>query len=122
METEASEDHLAPVEREWSGQIKVRIYKSKSLRHYANDFPGLRINRDVSSNDRPVSTETPLPIPVAQHYPYRTVRYLIHLREPTPDCRGHAKCLEHAIAYRNRPHLFGLRHARDVSSTSDPDA
>ena len=122
MEPEARENHLAPVEGKWHGQIEVRINKSKSLRHYANDFPGLRINRDISPNHRPVSTEPPLPIPVAQHHSSRTIRHLIRLREPTSNCRRHAQRLEHTIAHRNRAHLFRLRHARDVRRTSDPDA
>ena len=122
VEPEARENRLAPVERQWRSQIEIRINKSKSLWHYTHDFPCLRINHDVASKYPPISAEPPLPIPVAQHYPTRTVRHLIDLREPTPNRRRHTKRLEYAIAHSNRAHLFRLGHARDVRRTSDPHA
>ena len=75
--SESRQNQLTPIELERHDYIEVRIGESKPFRHHAHNFPGPRIHQDVTPNRAPVSSEPPLPISVAQHYPLRAARNLV---------------------------------------------
>ena len=106
--SESRENQLRAIELERHDYIEIRIDKSKSPRHHANNFPGPRIHQDVTANHRAVSAEAPLPIRIAQHHSLRTARNLILFGEPAADFRGNAERLEHAVAHVHDAHLLRL--------------
>ena len=73
---------------------KVVIDNPKTARHHADDLTGLRIELDAAPDYAAITSETPLPIAVAQHDAARAVRILIGLRQPAAEapeeCRASA--------------------------------
>src|SRR5689334_17799193 len=111
MESEARERQVETVEGQWCGQVEVRVYEAKSFWHDTNDFARLRIDHDVSPDDRGVSTKPSLPISIAQNRTSRTLWFLIDWREPASERRAYRKRLENAIAHRDGADLFWFGYA-----------
>ena len=74
LETETSQVLLVAVKGERRNHIEIGIHQLESLRHDADDFPRLRIDRNAAPDHGSVSAEAALPIAVAEHDSFRTMR------------------------------------------------
>ena len=75
--TEAGQNNFSAIKGEWSKQIKVGVLDAEAWRHHAHDLASDGIDMNRTPEDGTMSRKVPLPIAIAQHDGFRTLRDLI---------------------------------------------
>ncbi len=122
LETETRQVCLVTIKAERRNHIEIRIHQTEPLRHHADDFPRLPIDRNAAPDHRPVSAEAALPISVAKHDGFRTMRILVGRQQPTAKDRRLAERLQHAVSNQSSVHFMRLVDAGDIGRARAPHA